>query len=528
MLVGLIFALGVVLRVVPFVQDRALWIDEAVLADNIVRKSYAELGQPLDHHQAAALGFLWAQKWMVSTLGNGERALRVVPLVAGLLTMPVVFLLARRLCSARGTLLSLLLVAVSDPLLYFGDEMKPYILDAFLATLVLWLAVRAVQRGHRWGDLVALAIAGGAASWLSLPIVFVLAGTMVSMMGHALLQRDRVAFIRLLLPAAVFVISFGANFLLFIRFSAQSQVLQDYWQTVGAFMPLPPRSVRDVLWFIETLLNYFIDPGGFRSFGAVALLAVLGGVMLWRKCQVHLALLVAPMFVTLAAAALKKYPFATAGEMGEHWLGRVAVFSLPAVLVLVAMGLDGLARMAKRNGDPIIERTGHRREWALLAAALLIMLIHPLERIARSVREAGNGQDVRVIFEHLAANQKPGDLVYPTWPVRQLALYYRHRFPIGDPTTWISSHPILVKEMLSPDGWVRSNDWTQFENEMRAAAGRRLWLFISHASFTSSQADEKFLKHLLSRRGTILDQRINAEASLYLVQLHAQPVLSER
>lgn len=522
LIASLILALGVVLRIAPFVQNRALWIDEAVLADNLVSKSYAELGRPLDHHQAAPIGFLWAEKCMIGLLGSGERALRLVPLIASLLMLPAAFLLARRICSLRGTIIALLLVAVSDPLIYFGDEVKPYMLDALAATLALWLAVRAAQRGFTLGDLLALALTGGAALWFSFPVVFVLAGIMASLIGSAAMARHRTALIRLALPASVFAVSFGINFMLFIRSSAQSQALADYWKAVGAFMPLPPTSIREALWFIQTPLNYFIDPGGFRAFGVAIVLACVGGFVLWRERRLVAGLLIAPLIVALAAAAAKKYPFATADAIGEHWLGRVLVFSLPAVLILIALGIDRLALAVGHVKQNAVNDNALRREWIALAVTLFILLIHPLDRIARGLRDHRPGQDVRATFEYLATHQRQGDRVYPTWPVRQLAAYYRHRFPISDPATWINTHPVLVKQMLTPDAWARMNDWKQFEAEIQAVAGGRVWMFISHEPSTSSFADEKFLKHLLSRRGTILDQQVNGEASLYLVQLNAK------
>lgn len=517
--VAAIMAVGVLLRVLPFMQEGALWIDEAVLADNLVSKSFAELGRPLDHHQAAPVGFLWVQKCMVGWFGSGERAMRVVPLVASVLLLPATLLLARRVCTQRGTILALLLVALSDPLIYFGNEVKPYMLDALAATVMLWLALRSMQRGSRLGDLLALAFIGSLAVWFSFPVIFVLAGIVGCLAAHAWQQRDRARLVRLALPASLFAISFVINFLLFIRPAAQSQALTDYWKAVGAFMPLPPTSIREMLWFVHTPLNYFIDPGGFRAFGVAIVLVVLGGFTLWRQGRWLLGMLIAPLLIALAAAALKRYPFATADAIGEHWLGRVLVFTLPAALVLLSLGIDRLALAAGRGES---SSASSRRQWVVLGFALLTVLIHPLERIVRNLRDHKPGQNVRASFEYLAKHLAPGDRVYPTWPVRQLAAYYRHRFPIGDPTTWINSHPVLVKQMLTADAWVRMNDWQQFELELAAQPAGRLWMFISHEPSTSSKADEKFLKHLLSRHGTILDQHINDEASLYLVQLHAK------
>ena len=43
--------LGIALRVVPLVSDRCLWIDEAMLALNLVERTPRQLLQPLDWNQ---------------------------------------------------------------------------------------------------------------------------------------------------------------------------------------------------------------------------------------------------------------------------------------------------------------------------------------------------------------------------------------------------------------------------------------------------------------------------------------------
>ena len=75
---------GSALRIAPFLIDRSLWLDEAKLALNVLERSPAQLFAPLDYDQAAPVGFLLLEKRAVMAFGEGERALRLVPLIAGL------------------------------------------------------------------------------------------------------------------------------------------------------------------------------------------------------------------------------------------------------------------------------------------------------------------------------------------------------------------------------------------------------------------------------------------------------------
>jgi hypothetical protein len=96
----LLLGLAVVMRLRQFAVNRSLWLDEAMLAGNIVSRSYGELLRPLADHQGAPLGWLWLERTVVLVFGDGERALRLVPLVAGMAVLPITLHVARRLLRA--------------------------------------------------------------------------------------------------------------------------------------------------------------------------------------------------------------------------------------------------------------------------------------------------------------------------------------------------------------------------------------------------------------------------------------------
>ncbi|MBC6474379.1 MAG: hypothetical protein GDA48_17475 [Hormoscilla sp. GM102CHS1] len=81
----LIIAFGVAVRLVQYLSNRSLWADEAVLALNIVNRSYLELLQPLDYDQGAPIGFLMVEKFAVQILGNNCAAVISFYMWCGLL-----------------------------------------------------------------------------------------------------------------------------------------------------------------------------------------------------------------------------------------------------------------------------------------------------------------------------------------------------------------------------------------------------------------------------------------------------------
>ena len=115
-----VIAAGVVARVAGYAYNRSLWCDEASLADNIVHRTLRELAAPLANEQGAPLGFLAIEKTVTLAFGTSEYALRLFPLVAALVSLPVFLAVARRTLPQRTMLFALALFALADPLVLRG------------------------------------------------------------------------------------------------------------------------------------------------------------------------------------------------------------------------------------------------------------------------------------------------------------------------------------------------------------------------------------------------------------------------
>jgi hypothetical protein len=102
---------GLALRVVEFMRDRPLWLDEAMLALNIAARPLSQLARPLDYDQSAPLAYLWFERLAVVVGGVSERSLRVVPFIAGLAVVPLVWRAARRLAGARAAAIATVTLA---------------------------------------------------------------------------------------------------------------------------------------------------------------------------------------------------------------------------------------------------------------------------------------------------------------------------------------------------------------------------------------------------------------------------------
>src|SRR5260370_18625781 len=114
-----IVVIGTLLRIRLYIADRSLWLDEAALGLNVLRRSFRGLCQPLDRNQGAPILFLWLQKAATLMFGNSERSFRLVPLIGGVAILVLVFRFSIRYLPPLTGLIALTIVAVAKDLLRF-------------------------------------------------------------------------------------------------------------------------------------------------------------------------------------------------------------------------------------------------------------------------------------------------------------------------------------------------------------------------------------------------------------------------
>lgn len=95
---------GIIVRLAQYLINRSLWADEAVLALNIINRNYLQLTETLDYEQGAPIGFLWVEKFILQLLGNNEYALRLFPLIAGMISLFLFWQLAQKILPPFGSI----------------------------------------------------------------------------------------------------------------------------------------------------------------------------------------------------------------------------------------------------------------------------------------------------------------------------------------------------------------------------------------------------------------------------------------
>ncbi len=442
-----IVLLGIGLRLVPMIQNRNLWIDEAMLALNLVERSPAGLLEPLAWNQGAPAGFLLATKATISLVGTSEWGLRLFPFGASVLGLIGFAWLARRMLPAPAGTLAVALISVNPTLISYSAECKQYALDAALATGLLATAVGLLHGAGGLPRYAVLAVCGALSVWFSHPAAFVLGGIGTALFLDAAYKRDRQRTVASIVAIGCWVASFIACYLLTLKQLGSSSYLLGYW--ADSFMPLPPTTPGDVGWILDHYFGFFAYPGGvgggeFKVSGIAALLCLVGVVAFWRdRWQVAVALVV-PALLVLGASGLHKYPFA----------GRLLLFLVPLMLLAVARGASAIVSA--------LRPTQSLAATMLLGIVLLAPLVESYQQIWRPMRH----EQIAEVLDQVRIRLQPGDKVYLYYGAAPAFTFYTRDKPF----------PVAVTI-----GRENRGHSTGYRDELRQFAGEpRVWVVFSH------------------------------------------------
>jgi 4-amino-4-deoxy-L-arabinose transferase-like glycosyltransferase len=122
---------------------RGFWIDEAHTVDLVRRDLFGMLSEGAGRGEPP-LYFVLAWCW-ANVFGTGEAALRSLPALFGVATVPVAYLAARELVSRRAATIAAALTAVSPLLIWHAQDARPYALVVLLGGLSFLFFARALR-----------------------------------------------------------------------------------------------------------------------------------------------------------------------------------------------------------------------------------------------------------------------------------------------------------------------------------------------------------------------------------------------
>lgn len=328
-----VLLVGIIFRVILYVQNRNLIIDEANIARNIAERNFLSLLEPLSYEQYAPPLFLWITKLNTVFFGASEYALRLYPLACGVTGLILLYLLLKKYAADTAAWYPLFLMATGWIYVRYATEVKQYSSDVVVTLGILLLTLRMKTEDIRplKFTLIWLLI-GSLAIWLSMPSVFMLAGLGVYYFVETISGRNYKHMIGLLVSGFAWLVQFYFYYKSILEPQAHSSFLQNSHK--GSFLILLPKNAEEWSYNMESLSSLFFSMGGKWAISAIphiVLLFIALVVMAKRKWS-ELALFIVPIVGLLIAAGLHDFSL----------LPRVSLFIMPLLLLLIGIGLNYL------------------------------------------------------------------------------------------------------------------------------------------------------------------------------------------
>lgn len=482
LVLGVLIVFGAALRLVTL-GAKDLWFDEAMLYW-IASGSAAEVIAQNAAQNSAPPTFALLTALVAGLVGDSEPALRIIPALAGILSIPATFLLAREFTSARGALVAAALVTVARSQLHYAQQLREYSLAYLVATLMILAVVRAVRApdGRRLA-FVSAAFTVGILLQYGLALLAFALNVVVLVLWtrrHAETARPRwTSWALAQLPPAL---AAGAVYALSLREQmAAGGFAADGYLRDAYFHGTPGSLVQVVVVNSHALLE-FAYPLAMLVF---ALLTT--GMLVARRdprARPAIALALVPIGVTIAAAMLRLYPY-----IGD----RQCIHLLPMLYVTVGIALDHVAR----NGG------------AVVALPLTLALALTGLREAGSYLRESSWEPMTPMVAHLDSARAPGDGVYAYYGAVPSFRYYE-RDDTNHVTLGIQS-PDFIR--LLPKAVPPGHEARWFAQlDSAAAAHPVLWLVFTHPL---RDERERMLERVRRTHAVTLEVQPSARSWLY-------------
>jgi hypothetical protein len=504
---------GIIVRLAQYLTNRSLWADEAVLALNIINRNYQQLTETLDYEQAAPIGFLWVEKFIVQLLGNNEYVLRLFPLIAGIISLFLFWQLAKKILPLLAVNITLTLFVCSPSLIYYSSEVKQYSSDVatvLLLSLILFPFIETNKFSRK--QVIIFSLLGAIAIWFCHPAIFILAGIGISHLlinlyyNYYHVEKIKLDIKNLIIIASSWGISFILFYLLSLQNLTNNETLNTSWQMKDTF----PSSPIDIIWMFDALGKFFYNPLSFKKGmdGVAIAFFLIGGISLYRRNKKFFLYLISPFAMTIFASYLQKYPFG----------GRLVLFLIPYALLFIGEGFYFLWQFFNNLLNNLLNNKTdfylqfYKNHGTKITGIILglIILYQPVIKSIKLFFQPELVSEIKPVISYIKQHQQPGDLIYVFQRGIYQFSYYASRYGY-QPQDYING----VEDLDQYDGKkVSDQEKQRYMADLNQLKGnQRVWILFAHAVIPD---EIKFYNAYLNQLGLRIDEFQADGAFVYL------------
>ncbi len=445
----LLICIGIFLRIKVFLENRSFWLDEAWVAAETVNRSLKDIliNVRLFSEFPQSIGFSLIIKISTILFGNNEYAFRFFPLLCGIISIFLFYFILKKITSPEVQTIALGLFVFSYKLIYYSAELKSYSCAVMITLGLILIFLDSREKQFPPYSFTTLTLTGALSMWLSNSSIFIIATIGILLIFYCFkIKKIKHTIFTLF----IWILNFLCLYKLCLYQMSHNQTLHNMWQK--GFLPVPFSFLKDILWLKHTILSLFKDPAGFSFPLLTFTLFILGIQSLFKKDKEILFLLISPLSLALIASILQKYPFQ----------GRLLLFSLPALLLLVAEGVVYfiqiirfyLNKLGKRQLTAIWVKT--LIIYAITASILAILFYKCIYLAGYHIIHKDYDEGNRIIMQGVAKYAQPNDLFILNRSSQFQYLYYISRFNLV--SKMASKTAVLNKKLIKCQEILKTSD----------------------------------------------------------------------
>lgn len=348
-LIGLCIALaGIFVSISMNFADRSLWLDEAMLAYSFSERDLGNLTKGIfEWEQSAPVLYLYLVKILTLIFGNTEFVLRSFSIACYIFVLFFSAYLAKRLFGVKYPILLAAFLANMNFMLEYANQFKQYMAECVWVLLVLFVYDRYKEKALAWWKMMlffmlfiwganpACFFIGGVLLYEFLTGIFLVEKSKKNSEMSECMKSEGWRLVKNSLLTGVGVgISFLTYYIYWLRGTATSSVMQDYWQ--NADFPLIPKSIEDLKLAKAFIYEIFITFREGRLFiTALVLAAFLIGI--WMERNRYCIVTALGFLIALFASYIHMFPIAD----------RIWCFAFPLFAMLAFYAAGKMAEAGK-------------------------------------------------------------------------------------------------------------------------------------------------------------------------------------
>ena len=482
-ILSILIVLGIFFRARHYFAGRSLWLDEAMLALDVLDLSFKELTQqPLPYQQGAPIGFLFSVKVTTILFGDSEYVFRLYSFGVSLLALFLMAFLARRYLGKMGMLFTLALFVSNPHLIYYSAETKQYMGDVAVSLLIFFLFSRQLDQKISSRRFAFFIFLNSLLIWFSHPAVFSIAAVGIILVIYYAQEKNKKAFFFALLNLILSGISAVLLYFFHLCPLSASKFLNNFWQ--DSFVPIPP----NMQWFLHNWESLLENPLGLEAFPLLVFILLIGGMFFsWRHTRIFTSSLLLTLFFVFCAGVLQKYPLAE----------RMLLFATPIFIFFLGAGIEALYSLIKEK----------RLAFFLTLFVAIYILYAPVGESFLRFKSPLYREHIRPSMAYIKEHFREGDLLYVYYYAEPAFLFYQPKYHLENIAyTSGSAHT------ENPDEYLREVD------KLRSG---RVWFLFTHVREVASINEEDFIINYLNQNAEKeREYRVpGTSVSLYLYEL---------